>query len=214
MSLLEREDGVTDAQPDAASLSPRQREVVALLAAGLSSAEIAHRLTISVGTANNHIGQILRRLGMQNRAQVAAWAVREGLAGPGAEHRRMLRKHVFVVNGTAAFLNLLRDLLQGEDFNVTTTSYVPRTFDSIAALAPDLLILDLVIGEIAGWDLLERLHRAAATRGVPLILVSTEAHLVKRAQADAERYGTHSVILRPLAPDDVVNAVHKMIGPA
>jgi CheY-like chemotaxis protein len=126
----------------------------------------------------------------------------------------MLRKHVFVVNGTAAFLNLLRDLLQGEDFNVTTTSYVPRTFDSIAALAPDLLILDLVIGEIAGWDLLERLHREAATRGVPLILVSTEAHLLERAQADAERYGTHPVILKPLAPDDVLNAIHKMIGPA
>jgi DNA-binding CsgD family transcriptional regulator len=70
-------------EPDAASLSPRQREVVGLIAAGLSSAEIAQRLTITVGTAANHVAQILHRLGMQNRAQVAAWAVRAGLAGPG-----------------------------------------------------------------------------------------------------------------------------------
>jgi hypothetical protein len=47
-------------------------------------------------------------------------------AGDGAERRRMARKHIFVVIGAPAFLNLVRALLQDADFNVTTTNYVPR----------------------------------------------------------------------------------------
>jgi DNA-binding NarL/FixJ family response regulator len=180
----------------------------------LSNDEIARRLTITPGTAANHVGNILRRLNATNRAQVATWVVEQRMSGHGAEYRRMLRKHVFVVNGTPKFLNVIRVLLQDEEFNVTTTSYVPETFDSIAALSPDLLILDLVIGEVAGWDLLERLHREAATKGLPVILISTEAHLLERAQADVERYGTHAVILRPLNAGDVLTAVHEAVGPA
>ena len=48
--------------------------------------------------------------------------------------RQESRKHIFVVNGTPAFLNLMRDLLQDERYNVTTTNFVPRSYEQIAAL--------------------------------------------------------------------------------
>jgi DNA-binding CsgD family transcriptional regulator len=63
-------------------LTPREREVAALVAEGLSNAEIAERLTVSAGTVGNHVGHILRALGARNRAHIAAWAVRQGLDGP------------------------------------------------------------------------------------------------------------------------------------
>lgn len=65
----------------AASLSPREREVAALLAEGLSNAELARRLYISPKTAAVHVSNILAKLGMSSRTEVAAWAVRTGLAG-------------------------------------------------------------------------------------------------------------------------------------
>ena len=37
------------------------------------------------------------------------------------------RRHIFVINGASAFLNLMRDLLQDERYNVTTTNFVPRS---------------------------------------------------------------------------------------
>jgi pimeloyl-ACP methyl ester carboxylesterase/DNA-binding CsgD family transcriptional regulator len=64
----------------AVALSPREREVTALLATGLSNRQIAGRLAISVGTAERHVTNILTKLGVRSRAQVAAWAVEQRLA--------------------------------------------------------------------------------------------------------------------------------------
>ena len=61
-------------------LSRREREVAALLAEGLSNAELARRLYISPKTAAVHVSNILAKLGMSSRAEVAAWAVRTGVA--------------------------------------------------------------------------------------------------------------------------------------
>jgi DNA-binding NarL/FixJ family response regulator len=65
-------------------LTPREREVAALLAEGLSNSEIARRLYISTKTASVHVSNILAKLGMASRAEVAAWAVRSGLVAGAA----------------------------------------------------------------------------------------------------------------------------------
>ena len=60
-------------------LTPREREVAALVAAGLSNREIAARLVITERTAEGHVAHILDRLGFRTRVQVAAWATERGL---------------------------------------------------------------------------------------------------------------------------------------
>jgi DNA-binding NarL/FixJ family response regulator len=63
-------------------LTKRETEVVSLLAAGLSNAEIAGRLYISPRTAEHHVASILSKLGLRSRAEAAAYAVREGSKSP------------------------------------------------------------------------------------------------------------------------------------
>ena len=53
-------------------------------AAGLSNAGIAERLVITPKTAEHHVGRIFRKLGVKNRAEAAAYAVRETGARPGS----------------------------------------------------------------------------------------------------------------------------------
>jgi predicted ATPase/DNA-binding CsgD family transcriptional regulator len=60
-------------------LSAREREVASLVARGLSNREIAQKLVVSERTAENHVQHVLNRLGLRSRAQVAAWAVQNGL---------------------------------------------------------------------------------------------------------------------------------------
>jgi DNA-binding CsgD family transcriptional regulator len=66
-----------------AALTPREREVLALVAEGLTNAQVAERLYISPKTAEHHVGRVLTKLGVRSRAEAAAVAVRLGLAGGG-----------------------------------------------------------------------------------------------------------------------------------
>jgi DNA-binding NarL/FixJ family response regulator len=61
------------------TLTPREREVVALVAAGLSNHEIAERLVISRATAKTHVSRALSKLDVRDRAQLVAVAHRAGL---------------------------------------------------------------------------------------------------------------------------------------
>ena len=74
-----------DAQADSAagSLSEREREVVRLVAAGLSNAEIASQLYLSEATIKSHITRILARLGLRDRVQIAVFAYENGFVRPG-----------------------------------------------------------------------------------------------------------------------------------
>jgi DNA-binding NarL/FixJ family response regulator len=66
---------------DDGGLSPRELDVVKLAAKGLTNAEIAERLYISIGTVKTHLGSVQTKLGARNRVEIAAWAWERRLVG-------------------------------------------------------------------------------------------------------------------------------------
>ncbi len=62
-----------------AYLTPREQEVAALVARGLSNRQIAEQLVFGERTAEAHVGHCLAKLGLSSRSQLAAWAVTQEL---------------------------------------------------------------------------------------------------------------------------------------
>jgi DNA-binding NarL/FixJ family response regulator len=73
------------AKQGAGPLTPREQEVLALLAEGRSNREIARSLVVSEKTVKTHVSNILAKLGLADRTQAALYAVRAGLTGRPAD---------------------------------------------------------------------------------------------------------------------------------
>jgi DNA-binding NarL/FixJ family response regulator len=81
--VAEQKTGDQEERSSTERLTPRQREILQLIAEGHTAKQIAQRLAISIKTAETHRAQIMQRLGIHDLAGLVRYAIRTGLIAPG-----------------------------------------------------------------------------------------------------------------------------------
>jgi CheY-like chemotaxis protein len=120
--------------------------------------------------------------------------------------------HAMVFNDTQDILELFREILTDEGYNVTICSYGPNDMKKVESVKPDLLVLDLSPhDEKPGWQLLQKLKMKRSTQAIPAVVCTTE---IKFAQ-DIEGYLASKgigVVFKPFDIDDLMLVIDKTLG--
>jgi len=122
------------------------------------------------------------------------------------------KPHILVINDTQEVLEVLRELLEDEGYQVSLYSAAIRDLQKIREIAPDLLILDHMMGdEEYGWQMIQKLRLDRALAELPVIVCTAAARMVEELEGHLIAKGI-IVVLKPFDIDDLLNAVQAAIG--
>jgi CheY-like chemotaxis protein len=116
-------------------------------------------------------------------------------------------RHILCINDTADVMDVLRDVLEEEGYRVTTRAHIDVGLAEVVGLAPDLILIDFMMGSAGdNWPLLQQLRGDERTRAAPLVLL-TGAVLRVRAREDELRGMAVPVVFKPFDLDHLVQVV-------
>ena len=109
---------------------------------------------------------------------------------------------IAIIDDSQASIDMMTNILQGQGHTVSAFISGATAEDTLAAIQPDMLLLDVVMPERNGYEVLRGLKRNAATKTIPVILVSS-----KGEETDirwGKRLGALDYIVKPYTPDQVI----------
>ena len=119
---------------------------------------------------------------------------------------------IMVINDTQEILELFRDLLTEEGYEVTLYSYGVHDMKEVERVAPALIIIDYLIGdEQTGWQMLQKLKMTRSTAAIPIIVCTAALNQVKEIEGWLTQKGI-TVVLKPFDVDDLLAAIRRALG--
>jgi CheY-like chemotaxis protein len=125
-------------------------------------------------------------------------------------------KQILVIDDKSELLHLMRRVLEDEDYQVSILQDGRDAFMQVKSQLPDLLILDLKLGDISGQDVLKQLKQDPVTIEIPVIVYTAavlEAEEVSRlVDSDPTRYQSVRVVQKPFELEDLLVLVEQLLS--
>lgn len=119
-------------------------------------------------------------------------------------------KKIFIVDDQAEILSLLSDSLTGAGFEVKICKDPKNALHLIKSFAPHLILLDLNMPNLGGFEICEILNNDTQTHGIPIIIVSGFGDLMDIKQA--YKLGAVGYIVKPFPLDTLLKEVNKALA--
>jgi DNA-binding response OmpR family regulator len=118
---------------------------------------------------------------------------------------------ILVVNDTQEILELFRELLEGEGYQVILSGNPLQQVREVEEIHPDLIILDLIFGaEKSGWQMLQMLKMKRSTSTIPVIVCTAAAATVREQEGYLVSQGIH-VVYKPFDVEQLLSNVKQML---
>jgi CheY-like chemotaxis protein len=122
------------------------------------------------------------------------------------------KQHILVINDAQEVLEVIRDLLEDEGYQVTLHSTAIYDLDKINSIDPDLLILDHLMGdEEYGWQMVQKLKLNRQLSTLPIIVCTAAMKMVEELQGHLMAKGV-TVVLKPFDIDDLLGAITRALA--
>lgn len=126
-----------------------------------------------------------------------------------------MARRILVVDDYEYLLYLLRSILEDEHYRVSVINRGEGAYERVQESLPDLIILDLKLGDASGLDILEALRSQEETATIPVLIYTAailEAESVRQLLAgNPTRYRNVSVLRKPFDVDVLLERVGDMI---
>lgn len=122
----------------------------------------------------------------------------------------MPKKRILVIDDQEEVLSLLKDSLWACDFEVKVSKDSKDTLSLVKSFKPDLILLDLFMPDIGGFEICEILNDHPEIRGIPIIIISGLDDLVDVKKA--YKLGVVDYLVKPFSIADLIKKVTKAIA--
>jgi DNA-binding response OmpR family regulator len=125
-------------------------------------------------------------------------------------------KRILVVDDRNELLHLMRRVLEDEEYQVSILQDGKNAFAQVKSMQPDLLILDLKLGDVSGQDVLKQLKSDSTTADVPVIVYTAavlEAEEVTKSIESSPQFYTSVYLLRkPFELDTLLDKIKELLA--
>lgn len=120
------------------------------------------------------------------------------------------RRKILVIDDSNLSRNIIRETLEKSGFEVYLAESGEKGLAEVAARVPDLILLDVVMPGLSGWEACLRLKQAAPKKAVPIVIVTS-----KNAPQDmlhSFESGADEFLNKPVPPEDLVKMINRLLG--
>jgi DNA-binding response OmpR family regulator len=126
------------------------------------------------------------------------------------DHR--LQKHILCIEDEPEMIDLIRLILGRRGFEVSGATGGKAGLEAVRAEHPDLVLLDLMMPDMDGWEVYQQMKADESTRHIPVIVVTAKAQSIDKV------LGLHiakvdDYIAKPFSPQELLSSVEKTLGP-
>ncbi|MEQ8319077.1 MAG: response regulator [Rhodospirillales bacterium] len=115
---------------------------------------------------------------------------------------------ILLAEDEANILTSLTFLLEREGYAVSVETEGPKVLASALSSPPDVLVLDVMLPEMDGYEILRRLRATPNTRELPVLMLTAKGQ--REDRETALKYGADMFITKPFANSEIISAIGKL----